>query len=120
MSKLIHRIPGSPLLISSLLGSALRTCVKTLGKPCDSTAFSKPCLVNLISKDTHLVFYILLTPFSFVIFQIEVDDLSEITEEFIYDEIHPKKNIATLKFVKPKGPANRGPRRMMKPSNNNE
>ena len=42
MGKLINRIPGSRLLISSLPGSALRT----------------PCLVNLISKDTHLVFSI--------------------------------------------------------------
>ena len=38
MGKLINRIPGSRLLISSLPGS--------------------PCLVNLISKDTHLVFSI--------------------------------------------------------------
>ena len=56
MGKLINRIPGSRLLISSLPGSALRTHVESLGKPRD--AFSKPCLVNLISKDTHLVFSI--------------------------------------------------------------
>ena len=47
MGKLINIIPGSRLLISSLPGSALRTLVESLGKP---------CLVNLISKDTHLVF----------------------------------------------------------------
>ena len=41
MGKLINRIPGSRLLISSLPGQQ---------------AFSKPCLVNLISKDTHLIF----------------------------------------------------------------
>ena len=35
MGKLINRIPGSRLLISSLPGSALRTHVKTLGKPRD-------------------------------------------------------------------------------------
>ena len=57
MGKLINRIPGSHLLISSLPGSALRTHVESLGKPRDvKNAFSKPCLVNLISKDTHLVF----------------------------------------------------------------
>ena len=56
MGKLINRIPGSRLLISSLPGLALRTHVESLGKPRD--AFSKPCLVNLISKDTHLVFSI--------------------------------------------------------------
>ena len=33
MGKLINRIPGSRLLISSLPGSALRTHVETLGKP---------------------------------------------------------------------------------------
>ena len=35
MGKLINRIPGSHLLISSLPGSALRTCVESLGKPRD-------------------------------------------------------------------------------------
>ena len=33
--KLINRIPGSRLLISSLPGSALRTHVESLGKPRD-------------------------------------------------------------------------------------
>ena len=32
MGKLVKRIPGSRLLISSLLGSALRTHVESLGK----------------------------------------------------------------------------------------
>ena len=54
MVKLINRIPGSCLLISSLPGSALRTHVESSGKPRDlNNAFSKPCLVNLISKDTQ-------------------------------------------------------------------
>ena len=35
MGKLICRIPGSCLLISSLPGSALRTHVESLGKPRD-------------------------------------------------------------------------------------
>ena len=35
MGKLINRIPGSHLLISSLPGSALRTRVELLGKPRD-------------------------------------------------------------------------------------
>ena len=35
MGKLINRIAGSRLLISSLPGSALRTHVESLGKPCD-------------------------------------------------------------------------------------
>ena len=43
MGKLINRIPGSRLLISSC-----------------QHAFLKPSLVNLISKDTHVVFSIYL------------------------------------------------------------
>ena len=35
MGKLINRIPGSHLLISSLPGSALRTLVESLSKPRD-------------------------------------------------------------------------------------
>ena len=35
IDKLINRILGSCLLISSLLGSALRTHVQSLSKPCD-------------------------------------------------------------------------------------
>ena len=35
MGKLINRIPGSHLLISSLPGSALTTHVESLGKPRD-------------------------------------------------------------------------------------
>ena len=35
MGKLINRIPGSCLLISSLIGSALRTHAESLGKPRD-------------------------------------------------------------------------------------
>ena len=35
MGKLIKRIPGSRLLISSLPGSALRMLVESLGKPRD-------------------------------------------------------------------------------------
>ena len=43
MGKLINRIPGSRLLISSLPGSALRTLVESLGKPRDvnKSRFSK-------------------------------------------------------------------------------
>lgn len=46
--------------------------------------------------------------------KLEVDDPKELSEENVYDEIHPKKNVATKKFDKPKGPAGRGPRRMAK------
>ena len=56
MGKLINRIPGSHLLISSLPGSALRTYIQCLNRSASLAihqAFSKPCLVNLISKDTQ-------------------------------------------------------------------
>ncbi|CAL1526647.1 unnamed protein product [Lymnaea stagnalis] len=49
--------------------------------------------------------------------KIEVDDPSELKEEYVYDEIHPKKNVARQAFAKPKGPAGRGPKRMTKPEN---
>ena len=54
MGKLINRIPGSRLSISSLPGSALRTHVESLGKPRDVNMRSQ----SLVSKDTYLVFYI--------------------------------------------------------------
>ena len=41
MGKLINRIPGWRLLISSLPGSALRAHVESLGKPSDSTSVLK-------------------------------------------------------------------------------
>ena len=50
----IFRILGGCLLISSLPDKALRTNVSRAIQH----AFSKPCLINLISKDTNLVFYL--------------------------------------------------------------
>ena len=41
MGKLINRIPGSCLLISSLPGLALRTHVESLGKPRDVNKHSQ-------------------------------------------------------------------------------
>ena len=67
MGKLINRIPGSRLLISSLPGSALRTHVESLGKPRDVNKRSQSLACNLISKDTHLVFSIYLCSFEAVI-----------------------------------------------------
>jgi twinfilin-like protein len=46
--------------------------------------------------------------------KLEIDDPKEITADFLYDEIHPKKNIAKQQFAKPRGPAGRGPKRMTK------
>ncbi|XP_002738571.1 twinfilin-1-like [Saccoglossus kowalevskii] len=49
-----------------------------------------------------------------IVKKIEVDDPNDLTEEFIYEEVHPKKTIVKPKFAKPKGPGGRGPRRMAK------
>ena len=52
-------IPGSHLLISNLPGSASRMHIEIARQEACLTIqqeFSKPCMVNLISKDTHLVF----------------------------------------------------------------
>ena len=57
MGNLINRIPGLHLLISSLLGLALRTHIRiALQASQFQQAFSKLYLVNLISKYIHLVF----------------------------------------------------------------
>ena len=67
MGKLINRIPGSCLLMSSLPGSASRRHVKRLGKPLDSTSilealpgkldvkrYSPSILYLMLKNDVHL------------------------------------------------------------------
>lgn len=49
-----------------------------------------------------------------LVFQLEIDAGSELTEEFLHDELHPKRNIYRPKFEKPKGPPNRGAKRLTK------
>lgn len=44
--------------------------------------------------------------------KIEIDDPKEICADFLYDEIHPKKNIVKQQFAKPRGPTGRGPKRV--------
>jgi len=46
--------------------------------------------------------------------KLEIDSGSELTEAFLYEEIHPTKNLHRPKFAKPKGPPGRGPKRMTK------
>ena len=53
MDQLINRIPGSPLLISSLQGSALRTYVESLCKPRASTSILK-ALPGKLDIKSHL------------------------------------------------------------------
>lgn len=47
--------------------------------------------------------------------KLEIEDGRELTPEALMDEIHPKTNIHKQKFAKPKGPPNRGARRITKP-----
>ncbi|XP_066284998.1 twinfilin-1-like isoform X1 [Branchiostoma lanceolatum] len=50
--------------------------------------------------------------------KVEIDDGAELTEEFLMDELHPKKNAYREKFARPQGPAGkRGPRRMIRGTN---
>ncbi|KAK3885821.1 hypothetical protein Pcinc_009994 [Petrolisthes cinctipes] len=44
--------------------------------------------------------------------KLEVGEGTELTEEYLLDEIHPKQNLHRPKFAKPKGPANRGAKRI--------
>ena len=62
MGKLINRIPGLRLLISSLPGSALRTHVESLGKPHDVNMRSQALPGKLdIKRHSPSILYILLT-----------------------------------------------------------
>ncbi|XP_071543677.1 twinfilin-1 [Panulirus ornatus] len=44
--------------------------------------------------------------------KLEISEGTELTEEYLLDEIHPKRNLHRPKFAKPKGPANRGAKRL--------
>jgi len=46
--------------------------------------------------------------------KLEVSEGSELTAEFLQDELHPQKNVHRQKFSKPKGPGGRGARRLVK------
>ncbi|KAG9466996.1 twinfilin-2 [Eleutherodactylus coqui] len=54
--------------------------------------------------------------------KIEIEDGSELTPEFLYDEVHPKQHAFKQAFAKPKGPAGkRGQKRLIKgPGENGE
>jgi twinfilin-like protein len=51
---------------------------------------------------------------------LEIDRGEELTEAFLQDEIHPKKNLHRPKFAKPKGPPNRGAKRLTRPQESAE
>ena len=54
MGKLINRIPGSRLLISSLPCSALRTHVESLGKPRD---VNKPGKLDIKTHSPSILYF---------------------------------------------------------------
>lgn len=49
-----------------------------------------------------------------IVKKMEIDDPSEVTAEFLQDEVHPKKDIVRQKFARPKPPPGRGPKRLTK------
>lgn len=54
-----------------------------------------------------------------IVKQFEVSEAGELTQAYMVEELHPKKQSDGLKFEKPKGPVARGPRRVTRPANNN-
>lgn len=46
--------------------------------------------------------------------KVEVDSGDELTEKYFYDELHPTNSLHRPQFARPKGPPNRGPKRMTK------
>jgi twinfilin len=48
----------------------------------------------------------------------EVSEPSELNQQYLLDELHPKKANEGLKFEKPKGPTARGPKRVTRPASN--
>lgn len=52
---------------------------------------------------------------SLYLVQLEIDNGDELTEEFLYDEVHPKQHAFKQAFAKPRGPAGkRGNKRLIK------
>ena len=69
--------------------------------------------IEITKKVTQLLTINQLQAFHIWYFQIEVDSGRELTEDFLQNEIHPKKIIAKTKFARP-APPSRGNRRITK------
>ncbi|EDV91615.1 twinfilin [Drosophila grimshawi] len=52
--------------------------------------------------------------------KLEIDAGDELTEAYLQDELHPKKILHRPAFAKPKGPPNRGAKRLTRPSHEDE
>ncbi|CAG9862572.1 unnamed protein product [Phyllotreta striolata] len=46
--------------------------------------------------------------------KLEIDSGDELTEKYLYEELHPTINLHRPQFARPKGPPNRGPKRVTK------
>ncbi|EDW24604.1 GL24238 [Drosophila persimilis] len=55
-----------------------------------------------------------------VVKKLEIDNGNELTEAYLLDELHPKKILHRPAFAKPKGPPNRGAKRLTRPSNEDQ
>uniref|UniRef100_A0A3B3ZPA4 Twinfilin n=1 Tax=Periophthalmus magnuspinnatus TaxID=409849 RepID=A0A3B3ZPA4_9GOBI len=65
----------------------------------------KSRLLEDVEKDYHLE----------IAKKLEIDDGDELTEEFLYDEVHPKQHAHKQAFAKPRGPAGkRGHKRLIR------
>ena len=69
MGKLINRIPGSRLLISSLPGSVLRTHVESLGKPRDVNKRSQSlaCKLDIKRHSPSILYIFILSYFTLIL-----------------------------------------------------
>lgn len=65
----------------------------------------KSRLLEEVEKDYHLE----------IAKKLEIDDGDELTEQFLYDEVHPKQHAHKQAFAKPRGPAGkRGHKRLIR------
>ena len=85
--KLINRIQGLNLLITSLPSKASRTHVESFASRAIQKVFAKPCLVNLISKDTLHHFSLKSENVTNVLFS--VDGYTTDTLEFFWHQTEP-------------------------------
>ncbi|XP_066519993.1 twinfilin-2 isoform X1 [Hoplias malabaricus] len=71
----------------------------------------KSRLLEEVERDYHIE----------VVKKLEIDSGEELTEEYLYDEIHPKQHAHKQAFAKPRGPAGkRGNKRLIKGGENGE
>lgn len=69
---------------------------------------------NLTQPLLHFVYMCAYLNFC-IYMQLEIDDGDELTEDFLYDEVHPKQHAHKQAFAKPRGPAGkRGHKRLIK------